>query len=164
MRQVPNGSARVSHAAGGDDTYAGFAAGAIVLTLDGALPVEHLTPGDRVITRDVGMDILRDIRVARINCEVVEVMGGSLGHTCPDRDTVIPADQPVLVRDWRAPAMFGADQALVPARALADGEFIRRAGTRDLLLYRLDFDAPHILYVDGLELACATHRETRRAA
>lgn len=38
----------------------GFAAGTIILTAEGALPVEYLEPGDRVITR-AGMRVLKGI-------------------------------------------------------------------------------------------------------
>lgn len=38
----------------------GLPEGTIVLTLDGALPVEFLCPGDRIVTR-AGMRVLRDI-------------------------------------------------------------------------------------------------------
>ena len=38
----------------------GLPLGTIVLTLDGALPVEFLTPGDRIVTR-AGMRVLRGI-------------------------------------------------------------------------------------------------------
>ncbi|HHS94811.1 MAG TPA: hypothetical protein ENK63_05690, partial [Rhodobacterales bacterium] len=33
---------------------AGFGAGTPILTTEGALPVEYLSPGDRIITRDRG--------------------------------------------------------------------------------------------------------------
>lgn len=39
---------------------AGLPTGTVVLTADGALPVEYLSPGDRIVTR-AGMRVLRDI-------------------------------------------------------------------------------------------------------
>ncbi len=42
----------------------GIAAGTVVLTADGALPVDFLEPGDRVVTRS-GLRVLRDIRQHR---------------------------------------------------------------------------------------------------
>ena len=39
----------------------GLAPGTIIFTLEGALPVEYLSPGDRIITR-AGMRVLRDLR------------------------------------------------------------------------------------------------------
>ena len=46
---------------------------------------------------------------------MVRIKAGSLGHTRPGHDTVLPAHQKVLLRDWRlAQALFGAPQALAP--------------------------------------------------
>ena len=130
-------------------------AGTVVLTLDGALPVEYLNPGDRVITRDSGMAVLREVRRSRQTRQMVAVRAGTLGNSRPDRDALFPAHQEVLIRDWRAAALFGASRALVPAGRLVDGEFICNAGAQELDLVELVFDRPHIIYADGLEVASA---------
>ncbi|MCR8549060.1 Hint domain-containing protein [Salipiger sp. P9] len=137
------------------DSLNALVAGTVVLTLDGALPVEYLSPGDRVITRDSGTAVLRGIRRRKAQAKLVAIRAGTLGSARPDSDAIVPAGQEILVRDWRAKALFGASRALVPAERLADGEFIRVIGTREVELLELQFDAPHILYADGLELASA---------
>ncbi len=131
----------------------GFAAGAVIMTLDGEKAVEDLRPGDRVITRDTGMAILKDISVQTLRTRTIRVQAGSLGHTRPVRDVVLPAGQSLLIRDWRAEAMFGSRRAVVQISQLVDGEFITDEGEADLTLHTLDFDTPHIVYVDGLEAA-----------
>ena len=132
-----------------------LATGTIVLTLDGAIPVEFINEGDRVITRDSGMAVVRHVRRSRARVNAVSVKAGSLGNTRPDRDAVLPASQELLIRDWRAEALFGASQALVPVSRLVDGEFIRDLGEQEIALVELVFDTPHILYADGLEVASA---------
>lgn len=127
----------------------------VVLTLDGALPVQYLSPGDRIITRDSGAATLTAIHRRKLRLKLVAIRAGALGHARPDRDTILPATQEILVRDWRARSMFGAERALVPAHALVDGGVIRVIGTREVSVVGLCFDAPHILYADGLELASA---------
>ncbi len=131
---------------------AGLMATSIILTLSGETRVADLKPGDRIITRDSGTAILRGIRKTRVAGRAVRVKAGSLGHTRPDRDVTLPAGQTVLIRDWRAQAIFGALRALVPAHRLADGEFVTLKEDATMTLYKLDFDTPHVLYVDGLEL------------
>ncbi|MBR9892396.1 hypothetical protein GYB14_11910 [bacterium] len=130
-------------------------AGTVVLTLEGAIPVEYLSPGDRVITRDSGTAMLSAIHSRKQRMKLVAIRAGTLGNSRPDSDAVLPATQEILVRDWRAKTLFGAERALVPAERLADGEFIRVIGTREVSVVELCFDAPHILYADGLELASA---------
>lgn len=131
----------------------GLPVGARILTLSGEMPVEHLMPGDRIITRDVGMAVLRNIRRRHLVTRAVKILAGSLGDTRPDCDVILPEDQHVHVRDWRARAMFNLPAALVPAAALVDGEFITALGEVEMDVITLIFDSPHVLYVDGLELA-----------
>lgn len=133
----------------------GLMAGTVVLAGDGEIPVDHLMPGDRIISRDAG--ILRLDRIDRARCitRAIRIAAGSLGDTRPEEDVILPADQPLLIRDWRAQAIFGRDQALVRAGDLVDGEFITDLGLRKLELYNLRFAARHVIYAGGLELASA---------
>jgi hypothetical protein len=131
----------------------GLMANSIILTLDGEKRVADLSKGDRIITRDAGMVPLRGTTRRRITCDTVRIKAGSLGHTRPDRDVTLPAGHPILIRDWRADALFNTRQAVVRAGQLIDGEFITDAGRQALITYDLHFDRPHILYVDGLEVA-----------
>lgn len=130
-------------------------AGTVVLTSDGALPVDFLNKGDRIITRDSGMAVLTGLNRARLRHAAVRIRAGSLGMARPDRDMVLPARQEVLIRDWRASALFGACRALVPAARLVDGVFVSDLGEVEMDVVALCFDAPHILYADGLEVASA---------
>ncbi len=142
----------------------GIAAGTVVLTLDGAMPVDFLTPGDRIVTRE-GMRVLREVHVHRFSGPAICVKAGALGHDRPEQDLVLPETTEVLVRDWRAEALFGQDQALVPIARLADGEFIAPTTTLSMRLYELRFDSEQVVYAEGLELACpAVETEARIAA
>ncbi len=131
---------------------AGVLSGSIILTLDGEIPVEHLLPGDRIITRDCGTAVLMSVNHHSTRVRAVRIMAGSLGDTRPDRDVVLPEGQQVLVRDWRAQALFGLRRAAAPAHALIDGEFITSEGIQTMSLHELRFEAPHVIYSDGLEL------------
>ena len=143
---------------------AGLLADSIILTLDGERHVHDIGPGQRVVTRDSGTATVKSVRRHVILTDAVRIMAGSLGDTRPDRDLILPAGQPVLVRDWRAQALFGAAQAMVPAIRLVDGEFITHLGPRPMTLCEIEFDRPHVLYVDGLEVAGHVARSTTAIA
>ncbi|WP_397543002.1 Hint domain-containing protein [Roseovarius salis] len=132
---------------------AGIGGPSRIMTLDGLRRVDTLRPGDRVVTRDTGVAVLRAARRRRTRGQAVRITAGTLGHGRPDRDTLLPSGQPVLVRDWRAKALFGAPQALVSARRLVDGTFATLIDDATITVHDLEFDGPHVLYVDGLELA-----------
>lgn len=148
---------------GSPSILSGLCADSTIMTLSGERAVCDLVPGDRVITRDSGVAHVKSIRSQQVITQAVRILAGSLGHTRPERDVTLPAGQPVLVRDWRAKAIFNARQAMVPAHRLIDGEFITDEGEVEMMLYQLTFDAPHILYVDGLEVGndpdAVTHTE-----
>ena len=134
---------------------AGLATGTTVMTLDGERPVEDLNIGDRIITRDAGMSVLREIRSQEVLVASIQIKAGSLGHTRPQDDMIVGPDTLVHIRDWRAKALFGADVATVKAKRLIDGEFVSEQDAETLTVYDLVFDRQHILYADGLEVASA---------
>jgi len=131
----------------------GLVAGSIILTLDGEVSVEDITVGARVITRDSGMALVRRVAVRQVRCDVVRIKAGSLGHTRPECDVTVMADQKILVRDWRAKVVFSKASALVAARDLVDGEFVTLQRLRAVTVFEIEFDSGHILYADGLEVA-----------
>lgn len=131
----------------------GIAGGTVLATLEGYLPVDFIEPGDRVVTR-AGMRIVREVRVHRYSGNTVTITASALGHDRPEQDLVLPASTPVLIRDWRAGAIFGQDQAMVPASRLVDGEYIIASKILGLRLYELLFDEPEVIYAEGVELGC----------
>ncbi|MEJ6388016.1 Hint domain-containing protein [Gymnodinialimonas ulvae] len=134
---------------------AGLAPGTQVLTLDGALPVEFLTPGDRIITRRGARAVQAVTRhLLPAGSTRIRISASALGGH-PSNDIIIMPDQRVLVRDWRAQALWGTDCAAIPAARLVDGTFIRTETGAEQIMLSLYFGAPEILYADGLELASA---------
>jgi len=129
-------------------------AGSMVRTLEGVLPVEYLTPGDRIVTR-AGARRLTSVSVAvRKMVRLVRIRASSMGHDRPDQDLLLSPDQPVIIRDWRAQALYGAPVAAIPAARLADGEFICVETHRSARLFTLRFDDEEVIYAEGMELAC----------
>lgn len=139
----------------------GLLQGTIILTLEGEMPVEFVSVGDKVITRDSGIARVEHIQRTKRLVHTISLAAGSLGHTRPERDAILAGDQMCLIRDWRAQAMFSADRALVAARTLVDGEFIRDLGMQEQTLIQIFCDGPHILYAEGLEVSTADGARAR---
>lgn len=132
----------------------GLAVGTTVLTLDGALPVEYLAPGDRILTRS-GLRRLVSVQAHRLkDHSMIRIAQDVLGQGRPAEVVHLVPNQPVLIRDWRAKALFGQPQALVPAIRLVDGDHIRPEVLADVRLYTLTLDGAAVIYAGGLELAC----------
>ena len=125
----------------------------------GLMPVERLRPGTAVVTRNAGAAVVRQINQKSCVCDGVYVVAGSLGHHRSDRDTLLPAGQTVLLRDWRARALTRSDTALLPVRNLVDGEYVRDIGLQPMTLFQIVLDRPGVLDADGMELGCSTPYE-----
>jgi len=136
----------------------GIVTGTDVVTGDGLIPVEHLSAGDRVITRDGGMQRLAWVQSLLVTTFMVKIGVDALGHNRPEAPLMLPEGQRVLIRDWRAKALYGGTVVGVPAGRLADGTVIRRVGPRSLRLFRLGFERQHTIYAGGLELLAHTKR------
>jgi hypothetical protein len=136
------------------DANTGLVEGSTVMTLTGPQPVEALRPGDRVVTR-AGALRLRDIDVRSVrHARLVRISASALGEERPEQDIVVAAEQPILVRDWRAQAMANTDRAMIPATRLADGQYIRAEARRGIRIFRLVFDQSVVIYAQGLEFGC----------
>lgn len=147
----------------------GLTLGTSIYTLEGCLPIEYLLPGDRIITRDAGSVRLRAVRHRRVRLTPVLVSASSLGFDRPEEAISMLPEQAILVRDWRAEALFGETRAIVPVRRMIDGQYIRwDTSPRSLDIFTLDLGAAHIAYADGVEVLCplpapAAGPETMRA-
>ena len=126
------------------------------MTLDGEIPVEHLSIGDRVITRDSGMSVIKAINTRTVKMQTIRIKAGSLGHTRPDRDMVVAPGARIHIRDWRAEALFGGATATVEAHRLVDGKFLAHQPVANVQVFDLMFDREHILYADGVEVLSAS--------
>ena len=146
---------RTATAVAAQTIESGICAGTTIMTLDGEIPVEHLSVGDRIITRDAGMSIIKAIKSRDVKMQPIRIKAGSLGHTRPDRDMMVSPGTRVHIRDWRAEALFGTAAATVEASRLVDGEFLTQLSSRDMKVFDIIFDREHILYADGVELVSA---------
>lgn len=146
----------------GTANLGGLVATTVVRTLEGEIPVEFLSPGDRVITRRAGAAALCAIEIDEVQEPAVEFTSGALDQSVPEAPVILPASQLVLLRNWRAQVMFGQPQAVTPAGMLVDHGIILDRGMRTLTLFRLIFDRDHVIYAGGLELTSAPIRDRLR--
>ena len=136
-----------------------FAAGTLILTPRGEIPVETLVPGDLVITRDNGPRPLRwtgrrtigaaALR-ARPKLRPVRIAAGALAPGMPTRDLTVSPQHRVLIRSAIAQRMFGTDEILVPAIHLLEVPGIAQQASDAPVTYcHLLFDAHEVVMSDG---------------
>jgi hypothetical protein len=123
------------------------------MTPAGEVALSDLRPGDRLVTRDAGARPLQRIVVTEHEAlRPCVIDAHALGHGRPGLRIEAGPDQTVLLRDWRARALFGQGTAMVALHRLIDGVHIRRAAApRPVRFLWPDLGGDHVIYIDGLE-------------
>lgn len=139
------------------DANHGFPVGTHILTDKGPMAVEALSPGDLVLTRNGGAQPILSVDAVTRRARAIKFTEGCFGRTGPICDMLLPEEQPVLIRDWRARALFGQSQAMVCAGQLVDDTFIHDIGPRRLTLFRLDLGRARVIQGFGVDLGTVSH-------
>jgi hypothetical protein len=105
-----------------------FTPGAMVTTQRGEVPVQHLQAGDRVVTRDNGIQPVRWVGKTQMFLQdfqaephllPVLVRQGSLGKGLPERDMMVSPNHRILVANERTSLRFADREVLVAAKHLS---------------------------------------------
>jgi Hint domain len=121
-----------THAAGQDGQVPRctpcFTPGTLITTHRGEIPVELVAAGDRVVTRDNGIQTVRWVGKTQMflhdfqaepHLLPVFIQQGSLGKGLPERDMMVSPNHRVLVTNSRATVRYADREVLVAAKHLA---------------------------------------------
>jgi hypothetical protein len=147
----------------------GLIAGTHVATENGWQPVESLTPGDRLLTRDRDFQTLRLVRHRPLWPDVValprrqwpvRVPAGAHGNA---RALEFLPDQALILEKGPGEGFAGEADREVPASALIGALGVHSVPPRPhLTLYGLIFGDDQVVYVDGgLQVPCPRHSTGR---
>lgn len=115
-------------------TVACYTPGTQIATQRGEVPVEDLRVGDRVITRDDGLQAIRWIGrkaltwhqlAANPHIRPILIRRGSLGNDLPEQDMMVSPNHRLLVAGNRTALRLDAPEALVAAKNLVDHRGIK---------------------------------------
>jgi len=136
-----------------------FTPGTRIATPWGPRAVESLRPGNRVLTRDDGVQRIvwtADSRHAATELAVrpdlrpVRIAPGALGDGLPEAPLLLSPDHRVLLRGSRARDLFGCDEVLVRAADMEDGRGVVRSMAPNGVRYvHLMLSRHQILWANG---------------
>ncbi|GKY87239.1 Hint domain-containing protein [Sinisalibacter aestuarii] len=128
-----------------------FRAGTLIETAAGPRPVEALRPGDRVLTRDRGLQPVRwaghSLASGGGALAPVRIVAGALGNT---RDLWVSPNHRILLNSQAAELYFGQNEVLVPAKALVDGRAVQRVAQPRVAYFHLLLDGHEMVYSEGI--------------
>ncbi len=135
-----------------------YTPGTLIRTDRGPVPVEALSVGDRVMTRDHGLQPLRwigsrDLSLADLivqpQLQPVRIGAGALGAGLPRRDMLVSPQHRMVIEGGRAEMLFGEAQVLVAATHLTGLAQIDPVLTRGVCYIHLLFDAHELIEAEG---------------
>lgn len=138
---------RFAEAAGGS-----FARGTHIAMASGAMkPIETLTAGDLIMTRDAGKQPVRHIIQTTLRASgsfaPVVITKGTLHN---DNDLVLRPDHRIFVYQRIDALGAGRAEVLIKARQLVDGHSVIRRTGGFVDYFQLVMDDHHIIYAEGI--------------
>ena len=135
-----------------------FTPGTMIATPKGEVPVESLKAGDRVITRDNGIQEICWVggkkvdwatMMANPHLRPIMIRRGSIGNGLPERDMMVSPNHRVLVSNDRTALYFDEHEVLVAAKHLVSGKRIFEVESIGTSYIHFMFDQHEVVLSDG---------------
>ncbi|MFG6591207.1 Hint domain-containing protein [Sulfitobacter sp. 1A12157] len=135
-----------------------FTPGTKIATPRGEVPVEALEVGDRVITRDNGIQTIRWVGAREMtgaefemaaHLKPVLIRKGALGNDLPERDMMVSPNHRVLVANEKTALYFEEREVLVAAKHLTGMEGIDVVEVSGTSYIHVMFDRHEVILSDG---------------
>lgn len=135
-----------------------FTPGTMIGTPAGEVPVEALAAGDKVITRDNGIQTIRWVGkravsrgalAANPHLKPVLIRRGALGDGLPERDMMVSPNHRMLVANERSVLHFAEREVLVAAKHLAAGRQVQTVESIGTVYIHFMFDRHEVVLSNG---------------
>ncbi|MFW8592937.1 Hint domain-containing protein [Cribrihabitans neustonicus] len=136
-----------------------FTPGTLIATPEGERPVQGLQAGDRVITRDNGIQAIRWIGARTLNAAElagaphllpVRIRRGALGNGLPERDMLVSPNHRVLIANDKTALYFEDREVLVAAKHLTGLPGVEQVESLETVTYiHFMFDQHEVVLSDS---------------
>lgn len=136
-----------------------FTNGTMICTLKGEKPVEELSVGDRVVTRDNGLQTVRRISRREYDygqlsvvkhLQPILVSAGALGKGLPERDMLLSPNQRLLVSGDSVSRAASRVDRLVAVKNLVDRHKVRECAVLGVHYVHIEFACHEVVLANGL--------------
>lgn len=135
-----------------------FAQDSQIATVSGERSVQTLSEGDRVITRDNGLQEIAWIGhktldsaalTAAPHLQPILIKAGSLGHNQPERDLMVSPNHRMLIANDANALLFDERETLVAAKHLVGKPGVERAAVSSVSYYHILFENHEVVLGNG---------------
>lgn len=135
-----------------------FTPGSLIATPKGQRRVEDLQEGDKIITRDNGIQEIRWVGQKRMNgidlarqpkLQPVLIRKGALGNGLPERDMMVSPNHRVLVTNEKVNLYFNETEVLASAKHLVGLDGIHKVNVVGTTYIHFMFDQHEVVLSDG---------------
>lgn len=142
-----------------DPTPPCFTPGTTIATPTGERLIEDLREGDRIITRDNGLQEIRWIGTTELtghqlarspHMRPILIQAGSLGPNLPEQDILVSPQHRVLMNSDKAQLYFEEREVLAPAKHLTDLAGVDEVGTLGVTYIHFMFDQHEVVLSNGV--------------
>ncbi len=135
-----------------------FTPGTMIATPRGERAVESLREGDKVITRDNGIQEIRWAGTKKMgwqdfasaeHLKPILIREGALGNGLPERDILVSPNHRVLVANDRTALYFEEREVLVAAKHLVDNKGVMKVDTMSTAYIHFMFDHHEVVLSNG---------------
>lgn len=135
-----------------------FTPGTRIATPRGEVAVENLSVGDRIVTRDNGLQVIRWVGTRDMSVEEfttaehlcpVRIQQGALGNDLPERDMMVSPNHRMLVASDKTALYFEEREVLVAAKHLTGLPGVSVAHNVATTYIHLMFDQHEVILSDG---------------
>jgi hypothetical protein len=136
-----------------------FTPGTVIATPKGERPVQDLRVGDRIITRDNGIQKIRwigrrDLEARELvqapHLRPVLIRAGALGYGLPERDMLVSPNHRVLINNDRTALYFEEREVLVAAKHLTGLDGVDQVEASGVSYIHFMFDQHEVVLSDGV--------------
>ena len=128
-----------------------FTPGTRILTENGERPIETLQAGDRVLTRDDGLQPIRWIGASTAdgtgNFAPILLTPNALEGA--ERQLLVSPQHRFVIDDWRNELLFADSEVMVPAKHLIDGHSVLRVPCQRVTYIHMMFDRHQVIFAEG---------------
>ncbi|WGI20464.1 Hint domain-containing protein [Amylibacter sp. IMCC11727] len=158
LERQPGGTYTTNTSPDPGSSYICFTQGTMILTDRGERSVQSLAIGDRVITKDAGLQTIRwigqrhfaQMDQTHAHLQPITIKAHAFGHNIPMRDIKLSPNHAILNDSWKNTLYFAQDEVLALAKSFIGSDFVYQSTDRAVTYFHILLDQHALIQSNGM--------------